>query len=104
MLRWVSHMRLYILSGDKSLLPDGVELKGIRHHSDPEFCCRPAGHPSMGAQLMTPGELAEELGLCRDTVLRWKRGEGPRVIRLGPRTIRYNRKDVEVWLKGREHK
>lgn len=51
--------------------------------------------------MLTPAELALELGLCTDTVLRWRAGEGPVAIRVGPRSIRYRRTDVDAWIAAR---
>ena len=35
LLAWAKAFRLYLGSGDPSFLPDGVERKWMRHHSDP---------------------------------------------------------------------
>ena len=35
LLKWAKEMRLYITSGDKNELPDGVTLFWRRHHADP---------------------------------------------------------------------
>lgn len=34
-LKWAHKMRLYIISGDKNHLPNGVTFFWRRHHSDP---------------------------------------------------------------------
>ena len=53
-------------------------------------------------RLLTVEELAERLGLVRDTLYHWRvRGEGPRAIKVGGR-VRYRQCDVEAWLQSRE--
>ena len=53
-------------------------------------------------RLLTVREVAEQLGLMRDTLYHWRmRGEGPRAIKVGGR-VRYRQSDVEAWLKTRE--
>ena len=36
MLKWVLSMAAYMRNADKSLLPQGVTFKHMRHHSDPD--------------------------------------------------------------------
>lgn len=48
---------------------------------------------------MTRDEVAEAAGVHPRTLGVWaRRGYGPRPVRLGPRTLRYRRADVETWL------
>jgi excisionase family DNA binding protein len=58
--------------------------------------------PFDSGTLLSTDELAERLGLVRDTLYHWRvRGEGPPAIRVGGR-VRYRPSDIEVWLKSRE--
>jgi hypothetical protein len=36
LLMWASRMSVYMKSGDKRMLPEGVTFKHIRHHSEPD--------------------------------------------------------------------
>ncbi|MFM9723728.1 helix-turn-helix transcriptional regulator [Streptomyces scabiei] len=60
----------------------------------------------MAQQKLTPRELAEELGVSTQTLANWRwTGAGPRYTKLGDgRTspVRYQRADVDAWLKARE--
>jgi predicted DNA-binding transcriptional regulator AlpA len=54
--------------------------------------------------LLTPAEVADWFGLNK----RWlhiarEKTLGPKFIRLGLHAIRYRRKDVETWLRGRTY-
>jgi hypothetical protein len=44
LIAWAKAMRLYLGSGDPTMLPRGVTFFGMRHHSDP---C-PLGEPPRG--------------------------------------------------------
>lgn len=35
LLEWAEKLRTYMSSGDKEYLPQGVEWKNMRHHSEP---------------------------------------------------------------------
>jgi len=49
--------------------------------------------------MITPRELATELGVHVVTLCRWRReGYGPEFVRVGS-GIRYRRRDVDAWLK-----
>ena len=53
------------------------------------------------APLLTPGDLAAELGLPVRTLEMWRyRGTGPRFVKIG-RHVRYRRPDVDRWLNSR---
>jgi len=50
---------------------------------------------------MTYADLEEELGISHQTI--WKRiavGKFPRPMRLGHRTVRWRRADIEAWVAG----
>lgn len=50
-------------------------------------------------QLLTPAEVAELLKLQPSTLVEWRRlRKGPRHIRVGHRTVRYRRSDIDAWL------
>jgi predicted DNA-binding transcriptional regulator AlpA len=52
----------------------------------------------MPGRLLTPRDLAKELGEKMETVYRWRKsGGGPTYIRISTRTVRYRREDVERW-------
>jgi excisionase family DNA binding protein len=53
-------------------------------------------------RLVTVEELAELLGLNRQTLYQWRvLGKGPRGIRVGGR-VRYRQAEVEAWLQEHE--
>jgi excisionase family DNA binding protein len=53
-----------------------------------------------GEELITEQELARLLSVSLSTVKRLRAsGEGPPVIRIGKRAIRYRRSDVQAWLR-----
>jgi excisionase family DNA binding protein len=53
-------------------------------------------------ELLSPSEVAEELGVTVETLRRWRRsGIGPAARRLGPRLVRYERARVREWLAAR---
>lgn len=35
LLEWAEMLQIYLTSGDKDFLPNGVEFKHMRHHSEP---------------------------------------------------------------------
>ena len=54
--------------------------------------------------LMRRAKVATYYGVTVRTLERWAReGIGPKPIRLGPRTIRYRRRDVEAWARTPEN-
>lgn len=58
----------------------------------------------MGYELITEVKVAAILGVHKDTVRKWRRaGDGPVYVQVG-RQVRYNKKDVEIFLKIREVK
>lgn len=49
-------------------------------------------------RLMSTRELAEYLGVPRNTIYQWRHnGDGPRAIRVG-RHLRFRRADIDEWL------
>jgi excisionase family DNA binding protein len=58
----------------------------------------------IGAQFLTPDDLARELGASPRTLARWhSRRIGPPRTVIG-RTILYRKEAVEAWLRGREER
>ncbi len=52
----------------------------------------------MNRPLLNPDELAEMLHVPRSTLYGWRQtGDGPPAIKVG-RLLRYDPKDVELWL------
>ena len=50
-------------------------------------------------QLYRPEEAAQILGLKPRTLIKWRQtGEGPQVIRLSLRAVRYRRRDLLRWI------
>lgn len=46
--------------------------------------------------------VARRLGVTPRTLKRWAvAGRGPRAYKLGPRTVRYRRSEVDAWLESR---
>ena len=68
------------------------------------MACRRPGGLSGGdglvtGRLLTTRELAEQLGLSTETVLRrWRRGEIPGGIRLASNVLRFREAAIETWL------
>ncbi len=57
------------------------------------------GNEGSRGELVTPAELAERARVSRSTVERWRyEGRGPEPVRLGKRTVRYLRSDVDRFL------
>lgn len=53
--------------------------------------------------LMSVEELAEYLGESKRTIYRYLRsGDCPRYIRLSPRAIRFDKRDVDAWLESKK--
>ena len=53
--------------------------------------------------LMSVEELAEYLGETKRTIYRYiKSGDCPRYIRLTPRSIRFDKHDVDAWLESKK--
>lgn len=49
--------------------------------------------------LLTPKEVADRLKIDPVTLRVWRnRGQGPKSMRLGYRTVRYRNSDVDAWL------
>ncbi len=47
---------------------------------------------------LTVDQVAERLGVSRDTIWRWKRnGTFPKAVKLGGRTTRWRLSDIEAW-------
>ena len=62
-----------------------------------------AANTDLVPKYWTADELAEMLRVKRDTVDQWRfRGQGPRFIRFGKKSIRYSHQDVMDWIKKRE--
>ena len=53
--------------------------------------------------LMSVEELAEYLGETKRTIYRYiQSGDCPRYIRLTPRSIRFDKRDVDAWLESKK--
>ncbi len=53
--------------------------------------------------LMSVAELAEYLGESKRTVYRYiQSGDCPRYIRLTPRNIKFDKRDVDAWLESKK--
>jgi len=53
--------------------------------------------------LMSVEELAEYLGETKRTIYRYiQSGDCPRYIRLTPRSIRFDKQDVDAWLESKK--
>lgn len=51
--------------------------------------------------LLNDVEVADRLHVSLQTVRNWRgRGEGPRAMKLGKRTVRYRPEDVEAFIEG----
>lgn len=49
--------------------------------------------------LLTAVEVADVLGVSTQTLAYWRsRREGPRSFKMGPRSVRYRRSDLDAWL------
>lgn len=60
------------------------------------------GHGKQAHEFLTPAQLAELLGVHRETLYVWvKAGRGPPFIRLAANRILYSRADVDAWLASR---
>jgi predicted DNA-binding transcriptional regulator AlpA len=56
---------------------------------------------SAGPALLLPQDVAEQLGVSRKALERWRcTGEGPRFVRLGHKTIRYRPEDIDAFIGG----
>jgi len=52
------------------------------------------------SDLLTAPETADLLRMSVETLKRWRRQDiGPKATRVGPRAIRYDRAEVERWLR-----
>lgn len=52
-----------------------------------------------GRRLMTPGQLAELLGVSEETLAQWRsQRRGPAYVKVEGRLVRYRQADVEVYL------
>ena len=50
--------------------------------------------------LVDSAELAALMGVATSTVKRWSRnGDMPQGRRVGPRLLKWNRKEIEAWIK-----
>ena len=57
----------------------------------------------MNDQLLTRRQLQETLGISRTTTYRWLQdGTLPAPVRLGPRFLRWRRRDIEAFLEALE--
>lgn len=53
-------------------------------------------HPT---EMLTDLEVAGALKMSRQTLANWRsEGRGPRFIKVGGRSVRYRRGDVEAWI------
>ena len=54
----------------------------------------------MSSNLLTPKEAAEYLKVSEKTLEGWRCAEvGPKFYRMGRRTVRYFKSDIEAWLR-----
>jgi len=52
-----------------------------------------------GSRFLTPKELADEIGVSKSTLARWRaEGLGPPPTQAGPKTVLYERSGVERWI------
>lgn len=52
-----------------------------------------------GSRFLTPKQLADELGVSKSTLARWRaEGGGPPPTQAGPKTVLYERSGVERWI------
>jgi excisionase family DNA binding protein len=57
--------------------------------------------PGRSGELLTPGQVAEELKVPIATLYQWRsRGGGPPALRIG-RHLRYRSEDIDGWLAAR---
>lgn len=55
-----------------------------------------------GDVLLTPNQVARQLGVTRTTLESWRlRGGGPKFVRVSKRCIRYRRQDIQAWIEER---
>lgn len=56
----------------------------------------------VATDLLTPSAAAEHLGIAHCTLAAWRqRGTGPSHLRLGYRTVRYSRAELDAWIASR---
>lgn len=48
-------------------------------------------------ELVTIGQITEELQISRATVYRWMAHSFPRPIQIGPQAVRWLRSEIEAW-------
>ena len=54
------------------------------------------------SDLLTTAQAAAFLSLKQNTLEHWRiYGNGPTIVRLSPRTVRYRRSDLESWVESR---
>lgn len=57
----------------------------------------------LSRSLLRPYEVADQLGVARDTLRKWRRlGAGPPWIKLGNNTVRYDPEGFDAWRRARE--
>lgn len=57
---------------------------------------------SASSKLLTPGELAELLGVSEETLAQWRsQRRGPPYVKVEGRLVRYRLPDVEAYLESR---
>lgn len=50
--------------------------------------------------IMSPKEVAEFYGLSMATLSTWRTtGKGPKFFRMGARLVKYERSDIEAWIR-----
>ncbi|MDJ0390901.1 helix-turn-helix domain-containing protein [Roseomonas sp. E05] len=70
----------------------------------PKLAIRAAVPAPHHPPLLTPEDVAAQLGVSRKALERWRcTGDGPRFVRLGHKTVRYRMEDVEAFVTGRLH-
>jgi excisionase family DNA binding protein len=95
-------LSLQVLGAQLALVPEllhdiWTELQGIRLALDKESPPQPSVTKN---ELLTTAQMAEVLGLSKDTLTTWrctKRYDVP-YLKLG-RHVRYKRSDVEAWVR-----
>ncbi len=64
---------------------------------------KPHGQPSRPRDLLSVGEVCDELQIAQSTFYEWRmKGTGPRCIKLPNGQLRVRRADLSAWLDARE--
>ena len=69
----------------------------------PESGLTTEGGSPLATRALTPSEAAQVLGVTEQTLTEWRRHrQGPPYLKLGHKTVRYDRDALEAWLASRE--